>query len=115
LIQILRKAMPDFNIIQTTSPLDGCSTWIEIFPATVSKSLASAWLAAAFGLDADQTLSVGNDYNDVDLLEWAASSFVVSNAPPDLTGRFQTVASNDDCGVAEAISKWLASAPFSRL
>jgi hydroxymethylpyrimidine pyrophosphatase-like HAD family hydrolase len=112
LIQILRKALPDLNIIQTTSPLDGSSTWIEIFPATVSKGLAAAWLAEAFNLDASQALSVGNDYNDLDLLEWAESSFVVANAPHDLVERFPTVASNDDCGVAEAIERWLASVPL---
>ena len=114
LIQTLRKALPDFNIIQTTSPLDGQSTWIEIFPETVSKSLAAAWLAESFGLDADRVLSVGNDYNDLDLLEWAGSSFVVRNAPPDLTERFPTVASNDDSGVAEAIERWLASNHFNQ-
>ena len=114
LIQTLRKTLPDLNIIQTTSPLDGRSTWIEIFPATVSKSLAAAWLAQAFHLDADQVLSVGNDYNDLDLLEWAGSSFVVANAPPDLTGRFPTVASNDEGGVAEAANRWLASGSFNR-
>ncbi len=112
LIQTLRKALPDFNIIQTTSPLDGHSTWIEIFPATVSKSLAAAWLAKAFSLDAQQALAVGNDYNDLDLLEWAGSSFVVANAPQDLTDRFPKVASNNECGVAEAVHRWLASSSF---
>ena len=114
LIQTLRKALPDLNILQTTSPLDGRSTWIEIFPATVSKSLAAAWLAQAYDLDAGQALSIGNDYNDLDLLEWAGSSFVVANAPPDLTDRFPTVASNDKDGVAEAIHQWLASGSFKQ-
>ena len=113
LIQTLRKSLPNFNIIQTTSPLDGHSTWIEIFPTTVSKSLAAAWLAEAFNLDASRALSVGNDYNDLDLLEWAGSSFVVENAPHDLTGRFPTVASNDKCGVAEAVNRWLATSHFN--
>jgi HAD superfamily hydrolase (TIGR01484 family) len=114
LIQTLRTALPDFNIIQTTSPLDGRSTWIEVFPATVSKSLAAAWLAEMFNLNADQTLSIGNDYNDLDLLDWAGCSFVVQNAPPDLTDRFPTVASNNDSGVAEAIDRWLASDSFNK-
>ncbi len=113
LMQTLRKDLPGFSVIQTTSPLDGRSTWIEIFPATVSKSLATAWLAEMFNLDAHQALSVGNDYNDLDLLEWAGSSFVVANAPPDLVERFPTVASNDDGGVAEAIHRWLASSLFN--
>lgn len=113
LMQTLQKALPDLNIIQTTSPLDGRSTWIEIFPATVSKGLAAAWLAEKFNLNANQALSVGNDYNDLDLLDWAGCSFVVQNAPPDLTDRFPTVASNNDSGVAEAIDRWIASGSFN--
>jgi HAD superfamily hydrolase (TIGR01484 family) len=114
-IAMLKNALPGFNIIQTTSPLDGQSTWIEIFPTTVSKSLTAAWLSAAYGLKADRALSVGNDYNDLDLLEWAGCSFVVDNAPHDLKSRFPVVASNDECGVAEAINRWLAAAPFKDL
>ncbi|MGD9237253.1 MAG: HAD family hydrolase, partial [Desulfobacterales bacterium] len=114
LIQTLRTALPDFSIIQTTSPLDGRSTWIEVFPATVSKSSAAAWLAEMFNLEAGQSLSIGNDYNDLDLLDWAGCSFVVQNAPPDLTDRFPVVASNNDSGVAEAIERWLASGSFNK-
>ncbi len=113
LIQTLGTALPDFNIIQTTSPLDGCSTWIEIFPTTVSKSLAAEWLAEKFNLNPNQALSIGNDYNDLDLLDWAGCSYVVRNAPHDLTDRFPVVASNNDSGVAEAIERWLASGSFN--
>lgn len=108
----IRKKLPDFNIIQTTSPLDGRSLWIEIFPPNVSKSHAVAWLTAEFGLDSTQTLSIGNDYNDLDLLEWTANSFVVENAPDDIKDRFPVVASHDDSGVAEAVQRWLASSQF---
>jgi Cof subfamily protein (haloacid dehalogenase superfamily) len=111
-IATLEEALPDLNIIQTTSPLDGQSTWIEIFPASVSKGLAAAWLSTAYGLDANRALSIGNDYNDLDLLEWAGCSFVVANAPDDLKGRFPVVASNNENGVAEAVNRWLASGPF---
>jgi len=111
-IAMLQKALPGFNIIQTTSPLDGQSTWIEIFPVTVSKSLTAAWLTATYGLNADRALSVGNDYNDLDLLEWAGCSFVVDNAPHDLKSRFPVVASNNECGVAEAINRWFATSQF---
>jgi len=111
-IATLENALPGFNVIQTTSPLDGQSTWIEIFPTTVSKSLTAAWLSGAYGLKADRALSVGNDYNDLDLLEWAGCSFVVDNAPHDLKSRFPVVASNNECGVAEAIERWLTSNQF---
>jgi Cof subfamily protein (haloacid dehalogenase superfamily) len=115
ILEIIRKKLPDFNVIQTTSPLDAQSTWIEIFPANVSKSLAAAWLNSGWGLDSRQALSIGNDYNDLDLLEWAGTSFVVENAPQDLKKRFPTVASHNQCGVCEAVERWLASPQFTHL
>jgi Cof subfamily protein (haloacid dehalogenase superfamily) len=112
LLEVIRAKLPDFNVIHTTSPLDAQSTWIEIFPANVSKSLAGAWLNDAFGLNSDQTLSVGNDYNDLDLLEWAGTSFVVENAPQKLKERFPVVASHNASGVSEAVERWLDSSQF---
>jgi hypothetical protein len=105
----IRSQLPDFSIIHTTSPLDGQSTWIEIFPNTVSKSLTASWLADHLDVDRQRIVSVGNDYNDLDLLEWTASSYVVENAPADLRSRFTAVASNNNGGVAEAARRWLKS------
>ncbi|UCF92643.1 MAG: HAD hydrolase family protein [Desulfobacterales bacterium] len=106
---IVRRELPDLSIIQTTSPLDGQSTWIEIFPPSVSKSLTAAWLTAALGIRPRDVLAVGNDFNDLDLLEWSGTSFVVSNAPEALKRRFPAVASHDEAGVAEAVARWLAT------
>ncbi len=106
-LEAIRSDLPDYNVIQTTSPLDGKSTWIEIFPATVSKSLTAAWLAGELRIDKRRAVSVGNDYNDLDLLEWTSRSYVVNNAPQDLKKRFTNVASNNDGGVAEAARRWL--------
>jgi hypothetical protein len=106
-LETIRGQMTDFNVIRTTSPLDGRSTWIEIFPTTVSKSLTAAWLADTLGIGKQWIVSVGNDYNDIDLLEWTASSYVVNNAPADIKSRFACVASNNNGGVAEAARCWL--------
>jgi len=105
----IRKTLSDLNVIQTTSPLDGKSTWIEIFPANVSKSITAQWLAEKLNIDPQNTASLGNDYNDVDLLEWSQTRYVVENAPEDLKDRFPTVASNNDGGVAESVERWLAA------
>ncbi len=105
----IRAELPQYNVIQTTSPLDGESIWIEIFPVAVSKSLATAWMANEMRISKQQTASVGNDYNDLDLLEWTCSSYVVGNAPADLKSRFPNVASNNNCGVAEVIRRWSAA------
>jgi hypothetical protein len=104
----VRAELSGFTVIQTTSPLDGRSMWIEIFPPEVSKSRTAAWLAAKLRIPHARTASVGNDFNDLDLLEWTRERFVVANAPRDLSLRFPTVASNNDGGVAEAVERWLA-------
>ena len=104
----VRRELPDYSVIHTTSPLDGKATWIEIFPSVVSKSQTSAWLAEKLKIDKRDIVSVGNDYNDLDLLEWTTNSYVVANAPADLKSRFAGVASNNNGGVAEAARRWLA-------
>jgi HAD superfamily hydrolase (TIGR01484 family) len=101
-LEKVRSELPDYSVIRTTSPLDGKATWIEIFPTVVSKSLTAAWLAEELKIGKREIVSVGNDYNDLDLLEWTAKSYVVDNAPADLKNRFAGVASNNNGGVAEA-------------
>lgn len=108
LLEEIRRDLEGFTVIRTTSPLDRTAMWIEIFPANVSKGLASAWLAGELGLTREDVAFVGDDFNDLDLLEWAGSSYVVANSPPELKARFPEVASNNHGGVAEAAERWLA-------
>jgi Cof subfamily protein (haloacid dehalogenase superfamily) len=107
LLPLIRRQMTGLNVIRATSPLDGRSTWVEIFPSTVSKSLTAAWLADRLKIGREKSMCIGNDYNDQDMLEWAGVSYVVDNAPDTLKARFDAVASNNGCGVAEAIDRWL--------
>ena len=102
-----RTGLPGLSIIRSTSPLDHKSTWIEFFHPEVSKGRTASWLASELNIDCGDTLAIGNDYNDEDRLEWAAQSFVVENAPDDLKCRFPQVASNNNGGVADAVSRWL--------
>ncbi len=103
----LLKSLDQFSVIKATSPLDGKSIWIEIFTADVSKSKAVRWLAKRAAIPRENICAVGNDFNDEDLLHWAAKGFVVANSPPSLKSVFQTVASNDKGGVSEAANRWL--------
>ena len=106
-LQAVRNGLPRLSVIHSTSPLDHESTWIEFFHPGVSKGKTAAWLAAELKIGVAGTIAIGNDYNDLDLLEWAAHSYVVDNAPDDLKRRFQQVASNNNGGVAEAVGRWL--------
>lgn len=108
-LKSLRTGLPELSVIRSTSPLDHKSGWIEFFHPEVSKSKTAAWLASRLDIDHGNIMAIGNDYNDLDLLEWAPRSFVVENAPADLKSRFQQVASNDNGGVAEAVEYWLST------
>ena len=104
------RRLPEFRVIRATSPLDHRSRWFEIFPRGVGKSFATGWLRARGHGAAGLSLAVGNDYNDVDLLEWAELPFVVANAPGELLSRFPNVPSNDEGGFSEAVRRGLAVA-----
>lgn len=103
----VKRELPGLSIVRSTSPLDHESTWVEFFHPDVSKSKTAAWLTSSLNIDPMDTMAVGNDYNDLDLLEWAAQGYVVENAPDDLKSEFQQVTSNNNGGVAEAASRWL--------
>ncbi len=107
--QLLKDRLSTLHVIRTTSPLDGTSSWFEIFPQSVSKALASEWLAHRHHIDPADTLGLGNDYNDLDLLQWAGHSFVVANAPHDLKESYASVASNNEDGFSDAVKKWIWS------
>ena len=98
-----RAALPGFEVVRSTSPLDGRSIWVEVRPPGVGKARAVAWLAARHLLDAARTAAVGNDYNDSEMLAWSANAFVVGNAPPELRERFRVVSPNDAGGFSEVV------------
>ncbi len=106
-LRAVRIGLPGLSVIRSTSPLDHESTWIELFHPDVSKGRTAAWLASELHVSSADTMAVGNDYNDLDLLKWATFSCVVENAPDDLKCCFKQVASNNNGGVAEAINHWL--------
>ena len=107
LICTLKEKFSDFSVIRATSPLDHISTWLEVFAPGVSKAQSAHWLCSKLRIDRDQTCSIGNDYNDEDMLDWSANTFVVENSPPALKDRYKVVASNNNSGVSEAIDNWI--------
>lgn len=98
----IRADLPDFSVIHATSPLDHVSFWIEVFHREVSKSQAADWLAKRLGISRQQTVAVGNDYNDQDLLSWSGRAYVVANGAGDLTACERLPMCNNRDGVTGA-------------
>lgn len=101
-----RDALPDLQIIRTTSPINGRSLWLEIVPPHVSKATAGQWLSHHLGIEHARTFAIGNDYNDEALLAWAGKSAVVAGAPEALRARYTEVGGNDRDGVVDAIERF---------
>lgn len=81
----------------------------EAFDPSVSKWTAIRWLAREHGIADSQIVAIGNDINDVAMLENAGLSIAVANAIPEaLNAARRHTLSNDDHGVAHAIEKVLA-------
>ncbi len=73
------------------------------FSKSVSKGHGIDWLCKKLKINPSKTISVGNDYNDIDMLEYTAKKFVVSNAPDDLKEKFPICKSNQESGFTDAL------------
>lgn len=81
----------------------------EAFEKTVNKWTAIQWLARRHGLSESRVVAIGNDINDIAMLENAGLSVAVANAIPEaLAAADRTTRSNEQAGVAHAIDQILA-------
>jgi hypothetical protein len=81
---------------------------VDVVQAGCSKGAALRAWAAGQGLSAAEVMAVGDNLNDVEMLEFAGTPVVMGNAVADLKSRGWAVsASNDEAGVARAIETFV--------
>jgi hypothetical protein len=78
---------------------------LDLLPLGVTKGTALARLAARLGVDRNETMAIGDNWNDVDMLEWASQAVVMGNAAVELrtiakTRGWKQAPPNDQDGVA---------------
>ncbi len=88
---------------------------VDILPAGCSKGLALMQLAADRGVKVEDIVAVGDNWNDVSMLETAGRAVLMGNAPEDLKeigrGRGWAMAPrHDEDGVAEVVGMLLDGA-----
>ena len=66
-------------------------------------------LALINELSAENVMTIGDNFNDLEMLEYAGTAVVMGNASPELLERpdFFSTLSNDENGVALAIEKFI--------
>jgi Cof subfamily protein (haloacid dehalogenase superfamily) len=93
---------------------------LDLLPKGVSKGWALEKLAASLGVDRKETMAIGDNWNDVEMLEWAGQGVVMGNASQDLRTLakmrgWKQAPPNDQDGVAvvleTALTKALAARP----
>jgi Cof subfamily protein (haloacid dehalogenase superfamily) len=101
------------TILRTEYPVRDLSM-IDVLHAGCSKGHALERWAAYRGYQRDQVMAVGDNHNDVEMLEFAGYPVIMGNACEALRGRGWTVTrGNDQCGVASAVELALSGMSIS--
>ena len=84
-------------------------TLLDILPPDASKGHGVAKLAELNGLKHENVMAMGDNFNDLEMLEYAGTPVVMGNADAKLLERpeFYTTLSNNECGVAAAIERFI--------
>ena len=82
-------------------------TLLDILPSDASKGIGLEKLAILNNLSVENVMVIGDNFNDLEMLEYAGTPVLMGNASPELLEReeFYTTLSNDENGVAAAIQK----------
>jgi Cof subfamily protein (haloacid dehalogenase superfamily) len=92
-VSLTRYLHRDFSLIDVTAP-------------GATKGQALQWRAEQLGLTRDDVMAIGDNFNDVGMLEFAGTPVVMANAVDELKTRGWFVTGHqDDAGVAAAIDR----------
>ena len=103
----IRSFFPELSLIKTSSPLHHSYIWMEIFPNGVSKAHGIEEICRITGIDRENTLGIGNDFNDLEMLEFTQHSYVVDNAPEELKSKYLISLPHYEDGFSYAVNKHL--------
>lgn len=93
----------EIRVIRASSPITKGYIWAEVFHHSVSKGNGIKHICEMLDIGFHQTLGIGNDYNDFDLLEFTKHSFLTENAPVEIRHLFPAAPSNEDDAFAHAV------------
>ncbi|WP_026886300.1 Cof-type HAD-IIB family hydrolase [Clostridium beijerinckii] len=83
-------------------------TYLEIMPIKASKTSAINCLQERFNIDKSEIIAMGDNYNDIDMLEYAGVGIAMGNAPEEVKRHADDVTlTNDEDGVAKALIKYV--------
>jgi len=111
MIEVLKTGLGDTVTVLPTIYPRRDFTLIDILPSDASKGKGVEKLALLNGLGSENVMTIGDNFNDLEMLEFAGTPVVMGNADPSLLERaeFYTTVTNDENGVAAAIEQFILS------
>jgi len=107
LVEVIRGQGHDVSV-SLTEYVDRDFSLVDITNPTATKGHALASRAAALGLGREAVMAIGDNFNDLDMLEFAGTPVVMGNAVEPLKTRgFHETGSQDEAGVAQAIHRFV--------
>jgi HAD superfamily hydrolase (TIGR01484 family) len=93
-------------------------TILDILPPGCSKGVALRRLAERRGVDPEEILAIGDNWNDLEMLQYAGHAVVMSNGAPDLVQlareqEWEIAPGNDEDGVGRVIESVLTGSRVS--
>jgi Cof subfamily protein (haloacid dehalogenase superfamily) len=80
--------------------------YLEIIPQDASKTAAIEFLCRRFEIKESEVIAIGDNYNDINMIEFAGLGVAMGNAPEQVKKYADDITlSNDEDGVAEAVKK----------
>lgn len=93
MVTVLRTEYPERDL-----------SMIDVLNAGCSKGHALERWAAHRGYRREEVMAIGDNHNDVEMLEFAGHPVIMGNACEDLRARgWQVTGGNDACGLADAV------------
>ncbi|GAB6138280.1 Cof-type HAD-IIB family hydrolase [Halanaerobaculum tunisiense] len=82
--------------------------YVEAMNLKVSKGQALEYLMEQMNLSSQEVIAIGNNHNDVAMFETAGLAVAMENAPEEVKDQADFVTtSNQECGVADALEKFI--------
>jgi len=83
---------------------------VDVMAPEATKGVALAWRAGQLGIGRDEVMAVGDNFNDLEMLEFAGTPVVMANAVDELRCRgWHVTGHQNEAGVAQAIRRFVTA------
>lgn len=97
----LKKKYPELSVYKSKD------TYLEIMDGSASKSNAIKVLCKSMNIEIEDSISFGDNYNDIDMLKVTGKGYAMGNAPDDVKREADYITlDNDKDGIAEVLKNY---------